>query len=200
MELVRERRERSFPIGAGIFLGMGIGGFFDGILLHQILQWHHMLSSGGYPPNDLGNLRFNVLWDGIFHVITYIFVTIGLVWLWRAASQPHAPWSGKMFIGTILMGFGLFNLVEGIVDHHILGVHHVNETVPPEQWIYWDVGFLVWGALMLVVGWLLLQAGQRETDLTATQPVAPAMPESTTPVMTQNRPQNPARRSKPRRR
>ena len=46
------------------------------------------------------------------------------------------------------MGFGLFNLVEGIVDHHILGIHHVNETVPPEQWIYWDVGFLVWGALM----------------------------------------------------
>lgn len=43
------------------------------------------------------------------------------------------------------MGFGISNLVEGIVDHHLLGLHHVNETVPREQWIYWDVGFLIWG-------------------------------------------------------
>ena len=60
------------------------------------------------------------------------------------------------------MGFGLFNVVEGIVDHHVLNLHHVNETVPPEQWIYWDVGFLVWGVLMLLVGWGLLRAGKRD--------------------------------------
>ena len=29
---------------AGYSLGFGIGGFFDGILLHQVLQWHHLLS------------------------------------------------------------------------------------------------------------------------------------------------------------
>ena len=29
----------------GIVIGVGLGGFVDGILLHQILQWHHMLSS-----------------------------------------------------------------------------------------------------------------------------------------------------------
>jgi uncharacterized membrane protein len=32
---------RRFPTAAGIFLGLGLGGFFDGIVLHQILQWHH---------------------------------------------------------------------------------------------------------------------------------------------------------------
>jgi uncharacterized membrane protein len=209
MELIRERRERTFPIGAGILLGLGIGGFFDGILLHQVLQWHHMLTSGGYPATSLENLEFNVLWDGLFHVSTYIFVTIGLALLWRAASQPHAPWSGKMLIGSQLIGFGLFNVVEGIVDHHILGIHHVNETVPPEQWIYWDIGFLVWGALMLVGGWLLLQAGQRETALAmATQPIAPGraatVMQSTPPAMTQNRtqprPPNLQRRNRSRRR
>jgi len=26
-------------------------------------------------------------------------------------------------------------VVQGIVDHHLLGIHHVNETVPREQWI-----------------------------------------------------------------
>ena len=59
------------------------------------------------------------------------------------------------------MGFGLFNVVEGDVDHHALKLHHVNETVPPAQWIYWDAGFLIWGAVMLLVGWGLLKAGQR---------------------------------------
>ena len=49
----------------------------------------------------------------------------------------------------MLMGFGLFNLVEGLVNHQILGLHHVNETVPRGQWIWWDLGFLAWGAGML---------------------------------------------------
>jgi len=68
----------------------------------------------------------------------------------------------------LLIGFGLFNLVEGIVDHQLLGIHHANETVPREQWIYWDIGFLVWGAAMLIGGWLLLRAGRRETAAEAT--------------------------------
>ncbi|TIU63049.1 MAG: DUF2243 domain-containing protein, partial [Mesorhizobium sp.] len=92
---------------------------------------------------------------------TYLFVVLGLLLLWRAAHQWHLWWSGKMLVGTVLIGFGLFNLVEGLVDHQILGIHHVNETVPREQWIYWDLGFLLWGALMLVGGWRLWRQGRR---------------------------------------
>ena len=157
---------KGFPTGAGIFLGLGLGGFFDGIVLHQILQWHHMATSAGYPPDSVANLEFNTLLDGLFHAATYIFIAIGLGLLWRAARRPHARWSGKMLAGTLLMGFGIFNLVEGLIDHHLLGIHHVNETVPQDQWIYWDIGFLVWGAAMLIVGWLLLRAGRRETAAT----------------------------------
>jgi uncharacterized membrane protein len=39
-----DSRTRSFPIASGILFGLGLGGFFDGIVLHQVLQWHHMLS------------------------------------------------------------------------------------------------------------------------------------------------------------
>lgn len=153
-----------FPTAAGVLLGLGIGGFFDGILLHQVLQWHHMLTSAGFPADNLQNLEFNVLWDGLFHASTYIFVTVGLALLWNTARKTHVRWSSKMLIGAQLVGFGAFNVVEGLIDHHLLGIHHVNETVPIEQWIYWDVGFLVWGALMWIGGGLLLRAGKRETE------------------------------------
>jgi uncharacterized membrane protein len=61
----------------------------------------------------------------------------------------------------MLVGFGLFNLVEGLVDHHLLGIHHVNETVPEAQRIFWDVAFLIWGAAMVLGGWALFRSGQR---------------------------------------
>ena len=152
---------RKFPAAAGILFGLGLGGFFDGIVLHQILQWHHMVTSAGYPADTLHNLEINTFFDGLFHASTYIFVVLGLFVLWRTAHRGHLWWSWKLLLGTILIGFGTFNLVEGIVNHQILGLHHVNETVPRQQWIYWDVGFLLWGALMLVAGWILYRSAQR---------------------------------------
>lgn len=151
-----------FPASAGVLFGLGLGGFFEGVVLHQLLQWHHVLSSAGYPPHDVANLQFNIFWDGVFHVVTWLFVGGGVFSLWRAACGAHLWWSGKLLVGTLLIGFGLFNLVEGTVDHHLLGLHHVNETVPREQWVYWDVAFLAWGAAMLIGGWVVYRDGRRE--------------------------------------
>ncbi len=152
--------QRHFPVSAGVFFGLGLGGFFDGIILHQVLQWHHMLSSW-YPVNSIENLQLNTLWDGIFHSATYVFVVIGLFILWRSAHRQHLYWSTKLLVGSMLIGFGAFNVVEGVVDHQLLGIHHVNETAPREQWPIWDIGFLIWGAAMLLAGWLLVRAGRR---------------------------------------
>lgn len=155
----RHRRE----IWAGLLLGIGLGGFFDGIVLHQILQWHHMLSSqGNYPITTVAGLQVNTRWDGLFHAFTYVATITGFFLLWSAARQPHARWSTKLFVGLLLLGWGTFNLVEGVIDHQILGIHHVNETAPAAQWVWWDLGFLAWGAAMIAGGWFLLRA---ETDL-----------------------------------
>lgn len=108
-----------------------------------------MLSSAGYPPDGARTLEINVLWNGLFHASTYAFTAAGLYLLWRYGRQEHVPWSGKLLRGAVLIGFGLFNLVEGVISHHWLGIHHVNETVPREQWVHWEVGFLVWGAMLL---------------------------------------------------
>jgi uncharacterized membrane protein len=124
-----------FPTSAGILFGLGLGGFFDGIVLHQVLQWHHMLTSAGYPADSVSKLEINTLADGLFHASICLFVLLGLVVLWRTARRTSVRWSGKLLAGTLLMGFNTFNQVEGVVDHQILGVHHVSETLPREQWI-----------------------------------------------------------------
>ena len=154
--------DRHFPVSAGVLFGLGLGGFFDGIVLHQLLQWHHMLSSW-YPVTSIENLELNTRWDGIFHSATYMFVVIGLFLLWRTAQRGHLYWSTKLLAGSMLIGFGAFNVVEGLIDHHLLGIHHVNELVDPVYRIYWDIGFLAWGAGMLVGGWVFLKQGRRES-------------------------------------
>ena len=155
-----------FPILAGVLFGLGLGGFFDGIVLHQVLQWHHMLSSW-YPIDTLANLELNTRWDGLFHSATYVFVVLGLFLLWRSAHTRHLLWSNKLLIGTLLLGWGLFNVVEGVIDHQVLGVHHVNELVPLGQRIYWDGGFLAWGAAMVAGGWAMVRAGRRDLTVPA---------------------------------
>ncbi|HEX2552445.1 MAG TPA: DUF2243 domain-containing protein [Microvirga sp.] len=153
---MRDDARTDFPVSAGILLGLGLGGFFDGIVLHQVLQWHHLLTSAGYPADSVANLEVNTLWDGLFHAATYAFTLAGLAILWRRARSGHGRWPGRLLPGSMLTGFGLFNLVEGAVNHHWLGLHHVNETAPREHWLAWDLAFLAWGAAMLAGGlWLL---------------------------------------------
>ena len=135
-----------------ILLGVGLGGFFDGIVLHQILQWHHMLSAH-LPPNSLANLELNTLADGLFHGATWVFTLIGVLLVWSSLRKGEPAGWGR-FLGGILAGWGGFNLVEGLVDHHLLGVHHVRPG--PDELLY-DVGFLVWGGVMLAVGIFLLR-------------------------------------------
>jgi uncharacterized membrane protein len=128
-----------------------------------------MLSSW-YPVNTIENLELNTFWDGIFHSSTYLFVVAGLFVLWRTAQRRHLYWSSDLLIGSMLIGFGAFNFVEGLIDHHLLGIHHVNELVPLEQRIYWDVGFLASGVIMLIAGYFLLRRGQRKFLADAQQP------------------------------
>jgi uncharacterized membrane protein len=144
---------------AGILLGLGLGGFFDGIVLHQLLQWHHMMSNvESFSPETVPGLRVNTLADGLFHAVTYIFTVLGVALLWRALRAGERG-TAPQFIGLALLGWGLFNVVEGIVDHLLLGIHHVNETAPREQWLWWDLAFLLWGAAMIVGGWWLWRDG-----------------------------------------
>jgi uncharacterized membrane protein len=136
----------------GIVLGLGLGGFVDGILLHQILQWHHLLTStGDHPATTVAGLETNTLWDGLFHAFTWLAALTGLFLLWSAMREGLRA-SAWRLVGLILAGWGAFNLVEGIVDHHILTIHHVKAG---ENQLAYDLGFLALGAALLLAGILM---------------------------------------------
>jgi uncharacterized membrane protein len=163
---IRDKAKPASFLAAGILLGLGLGGFFDGIVFHQLFQWHHLVSAD-YPPTSVANLELNTLMDGLFHVLAYAFTLAGLWLLWRVNRPPNRRPSTSAFAGAMLMGWGIFNLVEGIVDHHLLGIHHVR---PGPNQLAWDLGFLVWGAVMLAGGWWLF-ARDHISRQVQTQPV-----------------------------
>lgn len=167
---------------AGIWLGLGLGGFFDGIVFHQILRWHHMLTSAGYPPTSVANLDLNTLADGLFHAATYLFTLVGLAVLWRASTRAGIAWSARVLIGAMLIGWGAFNLIEGLIDHQILQIHHVRDDIPPgPAKLAWDVGFLAWGAVMLAGGWLVLRADRSGAVSEPAHAAGPARDHQPTP-------------------
>ncbi|MBO3459710.1 DUF2243 domain-containing protein [Aetokthonos hydrillicola Thurmond2011] len=156
-----ETTSRGTPlILAGVFLGVGLGGFFDGIVLHQILQWHHMLSSVR-PLTSRHNIDLNMVWDGLFDAFDWVITVIGVVLLWQAGKRDDVPWSANIFFGSVLGGAGFFNLIEGIIDHQILGIHHVK---PGPNQLIWDLGFLASGVLLILVGWRITQSKNGSTN------------------------------------
>jgi Predicted membrane protein (DUF2243) len=92
-------------IAAGILIGVGLGGFLDGILFHQILQLHNMLSAR-IPPDTVVNIKINMVWDGLFHTLVWTMTAIGIGSLWRAARRTDVPWSGARHRGLAPDGMG----------------------------------------------------------------------------------------------
>jgi len=146
---IASRQRKVF--GAGLVLGLGLGGFIDGILFHQLLQWHHVICYTCSPEATVAEVRENIFWDGVFHAFTFALTVTGAFLVWRAA-RGAADIPTRVLIGAILAGWGVFNLAEGSLNHHVLGLHHVRPG-PSES--TWDLAFLVFGAGLIVVGWLL---------------------------------------------
>ena len=146
---------------AGILIGVGMGGFVDGILLHQILQVHNMLSNK-YFPDTLVNEQINMFWDGIFHAFTWVVTAIGIRKLWKVAQSREIILQTNIFVGSLFLGWGLFNLIEGIIDHQILGLHHVIQRAAPTPQLIWDLAFLVLGGVgMIALGLWQIKKGRR---------------------------------------
>ncbi|CAM3289242.1 DUF2243 domain-containing protein [Paracoccus nototheniae] len=138
---------------AGAVLGFGLGGFFDGILLHQILQWHHLLSL----VPGMQDLRLQVLWDGYFHAAMYVVALAGLAMVWRNHDRIGRD-PRRLLWAPVLIGFGLWHVIDAILSHWVLGIHRIrmDSAVP----LLWDIGWLIGFGILPAVAGLYLRGGR----------------------------------------
>lgn len=139
---------------AGFLLGISLGGFFDGILLHQILQWHHLLSN----VQAVQDMRMQVLADGLFHGLMYAIAAVALFKLWRSRAVYATPGADTLLWATALIGFGVWHILDAVLSHWITGIHRIKVDSPnPLAWdLFW---FAAFGLLPLGLGWALRRPG-----------------------------------------
>lgn len=143
-------------IWAGLLLGFSLGGFFDGILLHQVLQWHHLLTN--VEGALFRNIEVQILADGIFHILMYFIAFSGLWLLWKSRQEYALPRSDRLLLGNALLGFGAWHILDGILSHWVLGIHRIR--VDSENILFWDLlWFFVFGVAFVIVGWSIRRGG-----------------------------------------
>ncbi len=142
---------------AGGVIGFALGGFFDGILLHQVLQWHHLFSL--VPGETWQDIRMQILMDGLFHVLHYVIALAGLWLLWRGRAGFSGSGADLRLLGAALLGFSLWQFVDIALFHWVLGIHRVRVGV--EAPLAYDLGWLAaFGATSLLAGLWLRRRGQ----------------------------------------
>lgn len=142
-------------MGPGIVLGLGLGGLADGIILHQVLQWHHLISStADGPMNTVAGLEANALADGLFHATAWVLVAMGLWWVWSSPSHRRTT-RDRQFLGWLLLGWGLFNVADEVLFHALLGLHHIREG---DNELAYDMGFTALGLALTAIGWILARS------------------------------------------
>jgi uncharacterized membrane protein len=137
---------------AGFLLGFALAGFFDGILLHQVLQWHHLLIELRSAPFQ--DLRVQILADGLLHLLMYVLAAVGLWLLWRARREFAEQGADRLLLSRALIGFGVWHILDGVVVHWLLGLHHIRaDSANP---LFWDLLWLfLFGVLFVAAGWRL---------------------------------------------
>ena len=118
--MIEEVRVRPLATPA-LLLGIGLGGVIDGILIG---------------------------WSGILLAVTWVLAVVGVILLFRAGRRDDVVWSWRIFLGTMLLGWGMFNVVEGVIDQRVRGIHH---TQPGGNTFAWELGFVIIGGVALAV-------------------------------------------------
>ncbi len=127
-----------------VLIGLGVGALFDGFVLHQLLQWHHLWSRRTSDQTVAG-LEENTFADGVFHLAVLGVVLLGLALLvgTRVEARP--------LVGLGLIGWGAFHVVDQLVFHLALGAHHIRMHVDVPAVYDWT--FTGIGLVLAAAGW-----------------------------------------------
>jgi uncharacterized membrane protein len=156
-------------VTAGTLLGLGLGGFLDGILLHQVLQVHQMIS-GHVPPITVAAKNLNMFWDGMFHVGAWMLTAAGVHALWRCAGRRDLVLSTGALLGAALLGWGAFNLLDSVWNHYLFRYHAVVQASPRPE--LWNLAFLCFALLQIGAGAAIVERALR-AGTNAPRPVGP---------------------------
>ncbi|MDF0726332.1 DUF2243 domain-containing protein [Cytobacillus sp. S13-E01] len=136
-------------ITGSFVIGFGFLGALDGIIFHQLLQWHSVVMDT--------NRSGQIISDGIFNFAVTIALVVGGVLLWLAGKPTDLAKGVSLLIGGILIGGGAFNLIEGITNHHIFQIHRIKPGDPNA--IIYDLTFLVLGVILIIIGLIVKRRG-----------------------------------------
>jgi uncharacterized membrane protein len=137
-------KERKRTLWSGILAGIGLAAFIDETVFHQLLHWHHFY--------DSSTLAVGLVSDGLFHAFGFTAMVVGLFLM--ADALRRGSFIPKRWWGAVFLGWGGFQLYDGIVQHKVLRLHEIRYHVT--LWPY-DLTWNGVAVIMIIAGILLLQ-------------------------------------------
>lgn len=140
----------------GILFGLGLVGFIDEVVFHQLLHWHHFYDKS---TTDIGLVS-----DGLFHAFSW-FSTIASSFLLADLHRRNAYWF-KRWLAGVLIGGGAFQLYDGTIQHKLMQLHQIRYDVDIRPYdMIWNLTALamILGGFMLVSGVKLRSYQKRDT-------------------------------------
>ncbi|MDQ3778434.1 MAG: DUF2243 domain-containing protein [Actinomycetota bacterium] len=142
-----------------VVIGIAVGALADGVVLHQVLQWHHLWSAKT-PDTTVDGLEENVLADGIFHLAFLVVLLVGVLTLVRRRVEL------RPLVGLGLTGWGVFHVIDQFVFHLALEAHHIRMV---DNYQVYDWTFFALGLALIAVG-LVVAGSPNRTRAPGTGP------------------------------
>ena len=150
--------------------GMGLGGFFDGIVFHFALQWHNLVSNR-MASDSVGQLETIMRIESTFHISMWAVTGIAIYLIWQAGRRGYLPRRPLVFSGLIILGWGAFNILDGVLFHLVFQLHNVRESGPIA---FWNSLWILWGIVFVAIGWAMAfgQGRRLRTDPIPSRPLS----------------------------
>ncbi|WP_407668029.1 DUF2243 domain-containing protein [Paenibacillus wulumuqiensis] len=133
---------------SGFLFGVGLAAFIDETIFHQLLHWHHFY--------DLSTTAVGLVSDGFFHAFSW-FATIASLFLFADLRRRKALWMTRWW-GGVLLGAGLFQLYDGLVQHKLMGIHQIRYNVDLTPY---DLTWNIIAVIMIIIGSILVWRTRR---------------------------------------
>jgi uncharacterized membrane protein len=134
---------------SGFLFGVGFIAFFDEMVFHQLLHWHHFY--------DKSTTSIGLVSDGFFHAFSWL-ATVGGLFLFADLRRRNALWLKRWF-GGVLLGAGVFQLYDGTIQHKLMGIHQIRYV---DNILPYDLTWNISAALFIIVGAVIVLQTKKE--------------------------------------